>query len=305
MCEKLLDGSLTAHKNYVSGFYKGYYITIDYKPPVFIVYIHATFDNLSGKAQFEGFLKEYQKATSYVSKAEAKDHTVKLRIVQPKPKKILISTLNDIIEPVISQLLACKYETGCINCGVNDVPIDCYVISGYHHYLCEQCVREIEENFQIAQRALLAKPSNTILGTIGALLGSLVGVVLWCVLASNNLYSWLAGVVSVWLAFKGFEILGKRISKKGFFITMALSVIMIFLGNHIAWVWTAYDAGVLIKYSTSESLLLWKFLTDKGYVISYLIDLILGYLCTLILGYRIIKKTYRNSIGGYTLKKCE
>ena len=78
MNEQILGGALSYHKNYLAGPYKGYYITIDYKPPAYIVYIHATFDNLAGKAQFESFLEEHQDTMQYLSKAEAKQHTVKL-----------------------------------------------------------------------------------------------------------------------------------------------------------------------------------------------------------------------------------
>jgi len=145
---QVLDGALSCHKNYLAGSYKGYYITIDYKKPVYIVYIHATFDNLSGQAQFESFLKEYKQHTPYLSKAVAMEHTITLRIAEANPKKLVPSVLNDIIEPIIKQLLLCKYETSCSNCGNNDEVINCYEISGRHQFFCEQCIAEITQNYK-------------------------------------------------------------------------------------------------------------------------------------------------------------
>ena len=303
MNEQVLDGVLSHHKNYLAGTYKGYYITIDYKPPVYIVYIHATFYNLPGKAQFESFLKEYEQTAKYLSKAEAKQHTIKLRIIEAKPKKLVPSVLNDTIEPVIRQLLGCKYDTGCINCGDDDSEIDCYEISGYHHYLCKECVAEIEQEFKDKQIELTEVKSDPILGTIGAICGSLIGIILWVILSANNLFASLAGIAILFLAYKGYDMLGIRIDKKGFVISSTIAAIMIFLGNHLAWAWAAMDTAKLQGYSIGEILLLWNIIRSTNMMTSYFINLIAGYVITFILGYKIIKATYRKSIGSYCLRK--
>ena len=303
MNEQVLGGVLSYHKNYLAGTYKGYYITIDYKQPVYIVYIHATFDNLAGKAQFESFLKEYEQTTRYLSKAEAKQHTIKLRIIEAKPKKLAPSVLNDTIEPVIRQLLGCKYDTGCINCGDNDGEIDCYEVSSYHHYLCTECVAEIEQEFKDKQIELNEITSNPFLGTIGAIFAGLIGVVAWVMLSTNNLFASLAGIAILFLAYKGYEMLGIRIDKKGFVISTIVTGIMIFLGNHLAWAWAAMDAAKLQGYSIGEILLFWKIMRATNLTTNYLIDLIAGYAITYALGFRIIKATYRKSIGSYCLRK--
>ena len=303
MNEQVLDGALSYHKNYLAGSYKGYYITIDYKPPVYIVYIHATFDNLPGKAQFESFLKEHEQTAQYLSKAEAKQHTIKLRIIEAKPKKLVPSVLNDTIEPVIRQLLGCKYDTGCINCGDNDGEIDCYEVSSYHHYLCTECVTEIEQEFKDKQIELNEITSNPITGTIGAICGALLGVIAWVVLSSNNLFASLAGIAILFLTYKGYEMLGIRIDKKGFVISTLITAIMIFLGNHLACAWSIMDVAKAEGYSVGEILYLWKILRSHNMTITYFVKLIAGYAITFALGFKIIKATYRNSIGSYCLRK--
>ena len=303
MNEQVLDGVLSYHKHYLAGTYKGYYITIDYKQPVYIVYIHATFYNLPGKAQFESFLKEYEQTAKYLSKAEAKQHTIKLRIVEAKPKKLVPAVLNDTIIPVIRQLLACKYDTGCINCGDNDDEIDCYEVSGYHHYLCTDCVAEIEQEFKDKQIELNEITSNPFLGTVGSVLGGLIGVVAWVTLSANNLFASLAGIAILFLAYKGYEMLGIRIDKKGFVISTIVAAIMIFLGNHLAWAWAAMDAAKLQGYSIGEILLFCEIMQETNVTINYVINLIAGYAITFALGYKIIKMTHRKSIGSYCLRK--
>lgn len=301
--EQVLGGALSYHKNYLAGPYKGYYITIDYKPPVYIVYIHATFDNLPGKAQFESFLKEHQKTMQYLSKAEAKQHTVKLQIIESKPKKLIPSVLNDTIEPVMRQLLNCKYDTGCINCGDNDGVIDCYEISGFHHYLCEECIVEIEQELKDKQIELADIPSNPTLGTIGAICGALIGVIAWVLLYANNLFAWLAGLAILFCAYKGYAMLGGHIDKKGFVISTVIIGIMIFLGNHLAWAWSALDTAKLQGYSIGEIVVLWKILSTSHATVSYILNLIAGYVLTFVIGFKIIKGTYQKSVGSYSIRK--
>lgn len=305
MCEQILDGSLTVYKNYLAGTYNDYYITIDFKKPFYTIYIHATYGNDAGKAMFEAFLKQHRDDTAYLSKAEAKDHVIKLRVLEPKPKKLIPSAMNDIIKPVITQLLGYKYETGCINCGTNDVDLSCYEIATYHHYICEECIQKIEQDFIDKQSKLRSQTAKTVPGIIGAIGGSILGVILWVILYNNNLYGWLAGIAIVFATYKGYELLGGRLDRKGFIISSVIIIVMMILGNHIAWVWSALDRGRIAGFSDGEIILLWKLLIKENFVLNYLIDLFLSFLFTLILGSPLVKKIYRDCVGSYSIKKCE
>ena len=97
--------------------------------------------------------------------------------------------------------------------------------------------------------------------------------------------------------------LGGRIDKKGFVISTVIIGIMIFLGNHLAWAWSALDTAKLQGYSISEILLLWKILGASHATVSYILDLIAGYVLTLAIGFRIIKGTYGKSVGSYSIRK--
>lgn len=304
MCAGLLDGSLTHYKTYLAGNYKGYHITIDYKTSVYIVYIHATCDSESGKAQFDSFLKEHEGSTQYLSKAELKEHYVKLRIIDPKQKKIVTSVLNDTISPIITRLLGCKFVSGCIQCGDSKKELSCYEISGYHHYLCEDCIEKIEQDFKDKQVQLKEEKSNYALGTLGSFLGSLIGLVGWVVLFSNNLFAWIAGLVIIIFSYKGYETLGKRLDKKGFIISSCIIAVMIFLSNHVAWAWSILDAAKLEGYSISEILLLWKILNHTQGTVHYAMDLVIGYILSFVLGFKVIRSNYDSSVGNYSIKKC-
>lgn len=305
LSEQVLEGSLTHSKNFLAGTYKGYYITIDYKQPAYIVYIHATPDNSPGKAQLESFLIEHQESMQYLSKAEAKDHVVKLRIMDPKQKKIVVSVLNDTIEPVIRKLLGYKYNTGCINCGDNNEDVACYQVSGFHHYLCEKCIVDLKQGIVNNQTKSADLPVNPLLGTIGAICASIIGVILWVYLYSHNMFAWLSGLAIVFLAYKGYELLGKRLDKKGFIICTVIICIMVFLGNHLGWAWSSLDMENLQSYSMKEVLLLKEVWNSTDKTIRYILEMLAGYVLTFALAFQIIKGTYRRSTGTYSIKKME
>ena len=98
--------------------------------------------------------------------------------------------------------------------------------------------------------------------------------------------------------------LGGRIDKKGFIISTVIIGIMIFVGNHLAWAWSALDTAKLQGYSIGEIVLLLKILGASHATMSYILDLIAGYVLTLAIGFKIIRGTYRKSVGSYSIKKC-
>ena len=308
MCDELLDGCMTDYKNYIGGCYKGFHITIDFRKPVYIVYINATPSNEAGKAMLESFLVGHKSNVKYISKTESKEHTVKLRIVEPKPKKNLSKVLNDAIKPVITELLNCKYHSGCINCGENADNLSCYEIYGFHHYICDDCVPEVESNLQARQQDILSTKSNVALGTTGAIVGGLLGALVWIFMYNTKSFTdfyWLAGYVLVLFAFQGYEKLGGHIDKKGFFISLGVVLVMPFIANHFAWIWSAFDLQKVRGYSLGQYLFFRDILRDYKMTHGYFIDLAIGYGATALLGTRYVYRMFKKSIGSYTYKKMD
>lgn len=52
-----------------------------------------------------------------------------------------------------------------------------------------------------------------------------------------------------------------------------------------------------------EILLLWKIMRASNFTLNYVVNLIAGYVITYVLGNKIIRMTYRKSIGSYCLRK--
>lgn len=71
------------------------------------------------------------------------------------------------------------------------------------------------------------KKENILAGVIGAVIGVLLGSVLWVVLGQVGFIAGIAGYAIVFCGIKGYEILGKKLSKTGIVICVILSLLAI------------------------------------------------------------------------------
>ncbi len=71
------------------------------------------------------------------------------------------------------------------------------------------------------------KKENILSGVIGAVVGVLLGSVLWVVLGQVGFIAGIAGYAIVFCGMKGYEILGKKLSKTGIVICVILSLLAI------------------------------------------------------------------------------
>jgi hypothetical protein len=71
------------------------------------------------------------------------------------------------------------------------------------------------------------RKENILSGVIGAVIGVLLGSVLWVVLGQVGFIAGIAGYAIVFCGMKGYEILGKKLSKTGIVICVILSLLAI------------------------------------------------------------------------------
>lgn len=303
---QILNGSLTDYKKYLAGCYRGYYIVVNFRSPHYIVDIHATTPNEEAFSQLQTFLTQHQKSVKLLAKAEMKNHSILLSVATPNLAKNLPKVLNDVIEPLLTQLINIGCTSGCGNCGDTDAQLSQYEVNGLHYYICDACAKRIEESLQENQQNKKAMKSQFVPGLVGAFLGSLIGAVLWVLIYKLGYIAGLAGAVTAICAFKGYEMFGKHLDKKGVFSSIVIAILVIFFANRIAWCWEAYDALKGYGYTFSD---IYRSLSEiieaSELTASYYGDLIMGYILTLVCSLGTIIRTYKNSVGSYTIKKTQ
>ncbi|MBE5958772.1 MAG: hypothetical protein E7254_07925 [Lachnospiraceae bacterium] len=138
------------------------------------------------------------------------------------------------------------------------------------------------------------RESNVILGTIGAIVGSLVGVAIWIVIYRLGFIAAIAGVAIIASATKGYEILGGELDKKGVIISAVVALIMVFFANYISWCMSLYfDLKSEYQISFIDIVkILPGIIKEAGVLGDFIKDLVIGYILTIIGGFSTIRNNF-------------
>lgn len=83
---------------------------------------------------------------------------------------------------------------------------------------------------------------NVMLGIVGAMIGALLGSVLWILLGQVGFIAGIAGYAIVFGSVKGYRLLGRHVSRKGIVICVIFSLVMIFAAEYTSTGFAIYQA---------------------------------------------------------------
>lgn len=143
-----------------------------------------------------------------------------------------------------------------------------------------------QSNSQVAV-SIKERKENVVTGTIGALLGSLIGVALWVLIAKLGFISAIAGLVMTFCSLLGYMKLGGGLIKKGVIICIIINIIMVYMATRLSWSLIIYDEFKDREFRVSfinifKNLHKIIKLTDTKF--HFYKDLVIGYLLTLVAG---------------------
>ncbi len=138
---------------------------------------------------------------------------------------------------------------------------------------------------------------NKFLGTIGAVIGAVLGIVIWSLFA-NVKYLVLIGSIAVCFGvFFGYFILGRSFSSKGFIICIAIIAVSVYFATRLNWSIAFQKA---LSNQGYGELALWhsfkhitKYLGILNKTSSFYMSLLSNYMVTIIVGRRVWKKFVR------------
>ena len=88
--------------------------------------------------------------------------------------------------------------------------------------------------------ALEVKDENVLMGTIGAILGALVGAALIALLAKIGYVASISGVVMAFLSLFLYDKFAGKLSKKGIIICVVIMIVTVFLTEWLIWSYAYY-----------------------------------------------------------------
>lgn len=190
--------------------------------------------------------------------------------------------INTLIERVTEKCNELGLYNCCENCqGHGDFRfVD---ISGDKYQMCSSCAERIKGKLQDVNE----QRENIVLGILGGIIGAIIGSLLWILLDQINFIAGIAGVAIVYSAFKGYERLGRRISKTGVIICVIISALIIIGADLFSLSIDMYqsfseyysisfrDAVSYIPYVLANGEILRRFLFNLG--IGYLVAVLGSY----------------------------
>ena len=174
-------------------------------------------------------LKEQSKAINAISSdGYLTSIVVKGGMTKGKAVETLWTAIQDIVVFLLNhQFVQVNAETG------EEGPIGLYQIGDAIFLIDDATFRAYQAEVQDTVEAYEAREENFLLGIVGAVIGVIIGGAVALLVARLGYVSVLAGIALGFCTIKGYEILGKKLTKKGVVVSAILMVLTVFLVNQL------------------------------------------------------------------------
>ena len=144
---------------------------------------------------------------------------------------------------------------------------------------------------------------NVLLGTVGAILGVLLGSALWVILGRIGFIAGIAGYAIVFWGMTGYGLLGGHLSKGGIILCIILSFLAILTAEFVSLGITVHsELGELYSLSMADSFhLVPELLKEPEMIGAVAKDLAFGYALSIWASYSSIKNIWRQTTDSETL----
>ncbi len=305
-CAQYLDGTMTDHRAYVSGCYRGYNI-VTYEingRSIQIVSIAASSERDAGGAELNTYVNTLLPLHRQFKAAAADGHSVTLSFVVATPGAF-VRLANEVIEKIVAYLEENGYSSGCTRCGAPSVE-ELYHVNGRYIWLCAECAEKYRQELEQNKVNVRTRSSNLLGGLVGAALGALIGAALYVLVYQIGFIAGICGFVMAVLAMKFYEKLGGCLDLKGVIVSIAVVLVAVFFANRLAWAVSAYRELRHLKWDFFDCY------NQLDYIIettelqsSYVSDLTVGYLLTAVGCVRSFITAIKGSTGSFSIKKMD
>lgn len=226
---------------------------------------------------------------------------LRLTLAAPMTKGKFYDQFNLLLNDVISYLYQYGYQNTDQESGQVG-PTHVYVQNGRPYLINEESAHHLTGQLIQDQQTHASLNENRVLGIIGALLGSLIGVMLIVFLGQLGYVSVAGGLLLGICTLKGYELFAKKLSKFGIWISLLIIVIMTFIANALDYsLFVARELDIDVFYVIQNFTAL--FTEQVIDVNSYLFNLGILYLFTLIGAGSMIFQALKDNRNRFDLVK--
>ncbi len=163
-------------------------------------------------------------------------------------------------------------------------------------FMCEYCGQPLKGNVPpvppaqpvtAAPAAVPEKRENVVAGIVGALLGALIGAAAIILLSMAGYIAAISGLILAICTFKGYELLGGKLSTKGILISIILILVTPYVADLLSWGIVIYqEFAEYYDVTFADCVSLVSPLIDEGAIDSgdYIGNLVMLYIFTILGG---------------------
>lgn len=286
---------MQSRKDLINGIYNGYYVLINNANLPATIRINVSFELSDNEQIVNNLVQRLKMNTMFGTHSfDGKVFTITLS------RKINSVKYADMVHELLDICTSCFYSnalpTGCAICGQQNPTTALTQVESRYENICDECYRKLDAVF--AERRLNdnARKSNVVLGITGAILGAILGGVLWVLVGQLGYISGIVGFIIAALAFKGYELLGGKMTKVGVVISVIAVILTVYLSQNIGLaldIKSAFSDYYNVDYSFSACYkLIPDFLReDVDIKANYVRDLVIGYIFVAAASFSMVKSS--------------
>ena len=232
-----------------------------------------------GKQPDSSLIKADFKKIKSISNVTSQGYRLIFHLKSALSKKKTDANVQDGLNYIVDYLNENNYQNCCEICG-NTTDTGIYCVSGIARILCSQDYTKATEELVYRKQKEDIKKENVFTGTIGALLGSLIGTLAIVFFGQIGYVVTVAGIIMGVCVIKGYELLGNKLSKRGIVICIIVVILMTYFANRVDWSVTIareLELGFIDSFVNCDYIV--EYFDIKS---SYYADLGLKYLFTLV-----------------------
>lgn len=279
--------------NVMHGMYNGIVVLVipERERNQYQVQLHVKVENSLAKQQFLDYLGALRQIYSCVVYAGYNGmDTVSLSIQSEEQKDK--DNLDEVISSVTAKCTQYGLHSCCTYCKSVET-LNTASVDGVPVLLCQNCLtRTMSEANEQAH-----KKENIPLGILGAAIGVLLGAVLWVIIGQVGFIAGIAGYVIVLCGMKGYQMLGKGMSKAGVVICVLLSALVIIGAEYVSLgliVYKELKDVSLYSVSMGDAFGMVPMLLEEPEVIGGVVkDLAVGYILAVWASFSLVRSQWK------------
>lgn len=179
-------------------------------------------------------IKAFVKSSGFIKSFKQEGRRVSGTFMVNRKKEQTLPSLAAALNGFADYLISRGFVPCCENCG-KQVPTVGYIVGGKHAVLCDECGQAISRTMAGNAAIEDTKVENVPAGIIGAILGSLLGLLSIILISRLGYISFISGLIMGICTVKGYELLAKKLSKKGVIISIIVMCIMTYVADRADW----------------------------------------------------------------------